>query len=149
MLRHGLPSLYLSQGLVYLYLIYFKLKNHFSANGFWLFKKKSKLQSKLFSYWVHALLLTLLILFVKLTFERDLGDYIIATYFSMMLYVSVFMVVTSRYSAQQAEHEKTENSSKPKYEKSPLSEEKKDEIQTKVQEILKTGNTILKHGFAQ
>jgi hypothetical protein len=92
----------------------------FTETRFRFFGRKNPLIKPLFTYWYHAAIITLLVVFIKLTFERDLGDYIIGTYMSIILYVSGFIFVARKLEI----HGKGSNEpiGRPKYEKSPLSE---------------------------
>ncbi|MFO7370321.1 MAG: helix-turn-helix domain-containing protein [Bacteroidales bacterium] len=132
-LRQSLAPLYLSQAFVYVYLVYVKLKYYPSPVKFKLFGRKDPVIKPLFVYWLHALAIALLIAYVKIFFDRDLGDYIIGSYISVLLYVSSFFVI-SRYHRQADQTDETEK--KPKYEKSSLSELRKDEILAKLKELL-------------
>jgi len=98
------------------------------------FGQKDKSIAPVFNILIHATIITILIVFIKLYFERDLGDYLIGTYISMLLYISGFVVVSRQINAHQ-EAEKGEIQ-KPKYEKSSLSEDKKTEILNKVTVLL-------------
>jgi AraC-like DNA-binding protein len=129
-LRDRLPSLYIGQGLIYLYLIFIKLRYYPAEIRFRFFGRKDPLIKPLFAYWYHAAIITLLIVFIKITFERDLGDYIIGTYLSIILYVSGFIVVARKLELLGKIPD--EPNGRPKYEKSPLSEEKKNEILSKI-----------------
>jgi len=133
-LRDSLAPLYISQALVYLYLIFMKIKYYPAEIIFRFFGKKDHVIRPLFAYWYHAAIITLLIIYIKLTFDRDLGDYIIGTYISIILYVSGFIVVTRQLNPHHRTNEG--NSDRPKYEKSSLTEEKKIEILNKIVALL-------------
>lgn len=144
-LRKSLATLYVSQALVYLYLIFVKVKYAPASTEFRFFRHKEPSVARVFMIWIHASLATLVVIMIKLTFERDLGDYLIGSYFSLLLYISGFVVVSRRINA----HHAAEGGEirKPKYEKSALSAEKKTEILNKVTVLLEeqkvfTRNTI-------
>lgn len=144
-LRESLAPLYISQGIVYLYLIYLKLKYFPAEKKFRLFGKKDTFIRPLFTYWYHALIVTCLIIFVKIHFERDLGDYIIGSYFAILIYFAGFLALTRQFAHRSDNNEDT--SIRPKYEKSSLTEDKKNEILSKITVLLEekkyfTRNTI-------
>jgi AraC-like DNA-binding protein len=144
-LRRSLPPLYLSQAFVYLYLIVIRLKCHPAKEPFRFFGKKDTEIKLLFQYWVHALIIVLLITFIKIHFERDLGDYLIGTYISIIMYISGYVVISKQIGTHYKKEDAQNN--KPKYEKSSLSEERKEEVLKKLTELLEqkkyfTKNTI-------
>lgn len=143
MLRRSLPALYISQFVVYLYLIFVLIlefrKNNPDENA-------RRITRTLNWQWIHALIITLVIVYVKLTYERDLGDYLIGTYIALVLYVTGFITITHQFNAKHIEIS-TPESQKQKYEKSSLTEEKKNEILNKLKSLFEnekffTGNTI-------
>lgn len=133
-LRKSLAPLYISQAFIYVYLVFVKLRYYPSPVTFRFFGKKDPVIKPLFVYWLHALAITLLITYVKEFFERDLGDYIIGSYISILLYVSSFFVIL-RHQRQTEQSDDTAEK-KPKYEKSSLSELRKDEILDKITKLL-------------
>jgi AraC-like DNA-binding protein len=133
-LRKTLAPLYLSQAFIYLYLIFIKLKFSTEDKRFSFFARKDDKIRTLFRYWLHAVTVTIFICFIKIAFERDLGDYLIGTYISIMLYISAFVVLTRSMDSQHIVSEAVNY--KPKYEKSSLSEEKKIEILNKLTDLL-------------
>jgi AraC-like DNA-binding protein len=129
-LRRSLAPLYISQALVYLYLIFIKMKFAPAEGKFAFFGRKDKKIGLIFNIWIHLVIVVGLVIFIKINFERDLGDYLIGTYISVMLYINGFLVVSRQISRH---HDvDPEEIQKPKYEKSPLSEEKKSEIMNKI-----------------
>lgn len=144
-LRESLAPLYISQALVYLYLIFVKMKFAPSETKFSFFRHKDKSIARVFNIWLQASLATLLVIFIKVTFERDLGDYLIGTYISLLLYISGFVVGSRQINVH---HTATaDDTPKPKYEKSSLTEERKTEILNKVTLLLEdrrffTRNTL-------
>jgi len=131
-LRKSLAPLYISQALVYLYLIFTKIR--YSQEKFVFFGRKDKISAQLFSIWIHAVIVVGLIIFIKISFERDLGDYLIGTYISLLLYINGFLVVSRQISPHQAVDK--DEIPKPKYEKSPLNDEKKSEILIRITNLL-------------
>lgn len=129
-LRKSLASLYISQALVYLYLIFVKMRYAPGTQKFRFLGKNEPQTAFIYRIFIHATLVTILVIYIKMNFERDLGDYLIGTYISLLLYVSGFMVVSKRVNEQHGPV--NEDIQKPKYEKSALSEEKKVEILNKV-----------------
>jgi len=133
-LRKSLAPLYISQALVYLYLIFIKMKYAHAEGKFAFFGRKDKKSAQIFNIWIHVVVAVGLVIFIKINFERDLGDYLIGTYISVLLYINGFLVVSQQISP----HHSVEKGEilKPKYEKSPLSEEKKTEILNKISILL-------------
>ena len=132
--RQSLASLYISQALVYLYLIFVKVKYAQPEGKFAFFGKKDKKTTQIFNIWIHAVIVVALIIFIKIRFERDLGDYLIGTYISLILYINGFLVVSQQINPH-TEQDK-EEIPRSKYEKSPLSEEKKSEILNRITILL-------------
>lgn len=133
-LRESLATLYLSQALVYLYLMFVKIKNAPLSGSFAFFRRKDKNSNRIFSIWLHALVAVGLVIFIKIKFERDLGDYLIGTYVSVVLYINGFLVISRQIRPLKEDDE--EVIPKPKYEKSPLGEEKKTDILNRITFIL-------------
>lgn len=133
-LRRSLAPLYISQALVYLYLIFIKIKYSTSEGRFLFFGRKDKKTALIFNIWIHAVIVVGLIIFIKINFERDLGDYLIGTYISILLYINGFIVVSHQISGYP--ETVNEETARPKYEKSPLSEEKKTEILSRITALL-------------
>lgn len=142
MLRKSLAALYVSQFLVYLYLIFIAILDYRKNNT----NYNRQTHRSLIWHWIHALLITIVIVYVKLTFERDLGDYLIGTYIALVLYVSGFVTLARNFNPKQP-GDIVPEVPKPKYEKSSLSEERKNEILQKLtrlfeQEKYYTNNII-------
>jgi AraC-like DNA-binding protein len=133
-LRNSLAPLYLSQAFIYLYLIFVKMKYAPAGRKFAFFGRKDKIIAPVFNTFIHASLVTALVFYVKINFERDLGDYLIGSYISLLLYASGFVAVSRQLRAQQ--DTATDTVPKPKYEKSALTDEKKTEILSKVTNLL-------------
>lgn len=125
-LRDALAPLYIFQALVYLYMIIISLKHYPASITFRFIGPKDPVIRPLFAYWYHAAIVTVLIIFVKTTFDRDLGDYLIGSYISILLYISGFVVLSRILNRQHAAA--GEDNGKPKYEKSSLTESQKEEI---------------------
>lgn len=129
-LRRSLPALYISQFFVYLYLMFIMI---------WEYRRSNPILSGIHAstfrnlkwHWIHSWVITVLIIFIKLTYERDLGDYLIGTYIALILYVAGFVTLARNFNPIPSE-EQVNGSPKPKYEKSSLSEEKKNEILAKL-----------------
>ncbi|NJK96081.1 MAG: AraC family transcriptional regulator [Bacteroidales bacterium] len=132
-LRKSLSSLYVSQFLVYLYLMFFLIWDYRKNNP-----EKSTQNASILRYWswhlIHSIFITVLVIYVKLTYERDLGDFIIGTYIALILYVSGFVTLARNFNPKHTP-EVIKESPKPKYEKSSLSEEKKNEILAKLVQL--------------
>lgn len=129
-LRRNLATLYITQALVYLYLIFVKMQHAPASRKFRFLGRNDTHVAAVYRIFIHAALVTLLVIYIKSNFERDLGDYLIGTYISLLLYVSGFVVVSKQVNAHH--HPVSEEIQKPKYEKSALSDEKKTEILSKV-----------------
>jgi len=131
-LRHSLASLYLIQFFIYIVLIYQHLRKHSPAHH-----KKSILTQleyrHLYYHWLHFVIITVLITFVKIYFARDHGDYIIGSYMSLLIYITSFYalknVLTQKETGTPADLQKG------KYEKSSLSEERKNDILGKLLDL--------------
>jgi len=129
-LRESLATLYISQALVYLYLIFLKVKYAQTEGDFAFFGRKDRKIAQIFNIWIHAVVVVGLVIFIKINFERDLGDYLIGTYISLILYINGFLVVSRQINPHQDVGK--EEIPRPKYEKSPLSDEKKTEILSRI-----------------
>lgn len=129
-LRRSLPALYISQFFVYLYLMVILIWEYRRDNPI-LSGTAASTFRHLKWHWIHSLVITVLIIFIKLTYERDLGDYIIGTYVALILYVAGFVTLARNFNPIPSEGP-VNGSPKPKYEKSSLSEEKKNEILAKL-----------------
>lgn len=129
-LRRSLSALYVSQFLVYLYLMFILI---------WEYRRNSStlndpVLKNLNWHWIHSVFITILIVYVILSYERDLGDYIIGTYVALILYVSGFVTLARNFNPKQPA-EIINGVPKPKYEKSSLSGERKDEILFKLVQL--------------
>jgi YesN/AraC family two-component response regulator len=103
------------------------------------------LKKKLGLHFILFIFITVVLFFVKLYFERDLGDYIIGTVLSVLLYITSFVILKNAGSITNHAGGKPED--KPKYEKSSLTREKKDEILKKIKDLMEqekyfTRNTL-------
>lgn len=143
LLRHSLATLYISQFVVYLYLILIMILEYKGSNIDVNARRKAK---TMMWNWIHAFLITILIIYIKFTYERDLGDYLIGTYIALVLYATGFLTLTNQFNARHIDVS-TQEAQKQKYEKSSLTEEKKTEILNKLQNLFENdkyfkGNTI-------
>jgi AraC-like DNA-binding protein len=109
-----------------------------------LFKKYNEIGKSLFtraknqlnlyrSYIIHFILIIILFVFVKAYFGRDLGDYFIASYTSLLLYIISYNVINKSVFIN--------NKGKPaletKYSKSTLTENQKNEILNELTKLMK------------
>lgn len=143
-LRQALVQLYFAQFIIYILLDYQVLLAYRQENTI-----KDNTTLKMFrKYFLSMILIIffiLVVLIVKLIFERDLGDYIIGSVISIIIYISSFLVVRSLLS--DTKENKTGVVNIDKYSKSALSEEKKNEILGKLSILFNDdkyylGNTI-------
>ncbi|WP_423126376.1 helix-turn-helix domain-containing protein [Gaoshiqia sp. Z1-71] len=79
----------------------------------------------------HFIVITGIIIWVKIEFGRDIGDYFIASYASFLLYAFSFLIV-SRSSFFEESH----RNDLPKYQKSSLDELQKEEILQKLTDLM-------------
>ena len=84
------------------------------------------------TYIIHFIIILILFVFVKTYFGRDLGDYFIASYTSLLLYIISYNVINKSVFIN--------NKGKPvletKYSKSTLTEEQKSEILNKLSQLM-------------
>lgn len=144
-LRGSLAQLYLSQFLFYIILIYQLFQKNKFKHIWQFWKIPDKNNRLLVTYWLHYIVIFILITFVKIHFERDLGDYIIGSYLSVLIYLSSFVVIRRSlvFSGDTFQQEPKIK----KYEKSSLNEEIKKQILDKLTELLGkekyfTSNTV-------
>jgi len=115
-----------------------------------LFKKYNEIGKSLFtraknqlnlyrSYIIHFILIIILFVFVKAYFGRDLGDYFIASYTSLLLYIISYNVINKSVFIN--------NKGKPaletKYSKSTLTENQKNEILNELTKLIKIYQIVM------
>ncbi len=147
-LRSSLVQLYMSQFIIYGVIIYQLIRKH---------KPKiedSSQQERLnyrrnIQHWIHYIVIFVLIIIIKAVFERDLGDYVIGSYMSILIYVGSFIVLknVTLFGGESKEIEITPPD-KPKYQKSSLGDEKKEDILQKINDLLKNQKVFLKRSFS-
>lgn len=145
-LRSSIKQLYLSQFIIYGILMYqaLKINKPEMINGN---NQLAIKQYKIFkAHWIHFIAIFFLILFVKMTFERDLGDYIIGSYLSLLIYAASFMVLKNANLS--ATHQSAANNERPKYEKSSLTSDKKKEILEKINTQFNSEKIFLKNNIS-
>lgn len=89
-------------------------------------------------------LFPMLFIGVKLTFEEDLGDYLLGSLVTFYVYVTSYLVMSHSVLFQV---ENLENEPKKKYEKSSLSEDHGELILQKLQQLLETEKPYLDNDF--
>jgi AraC-like DNA-binding protein len=119
------------QTTIYLVLIFQKLLNY--KNNPEEYPSPSRFE---INWWITFCItysvLILVVIVVKVTFIRDLGDHIIASFFSLILYISTLSELL-KPSGTNLNHAQTETvNENPRYVSSGLKEEKKAEIQQKL-----------------
>lgn len=75
----------------------------------------------------HFLVIALIVIFVKVKFGRDIGDYFIASYCALLLYLTSFSIIK-----RSSFFNETHNEANIKYLKSSLNDQQKDEILEKL-----------------
>ena len=81
-------------------------------------------------------LLIIVVIVVKVTFVRDLGDHIIASFYTIIIYISTFSELIKQSEKQNNLRQMDEEDDKPRYASSGIKEEKKTEIQQKLAAIM-------------
>lgn len=94
-----------------------------------------------FHLWVSFLIFIV----VKITFGRDLGDYLVASYMAAIMYIISFDVATKSIFFKA---ETSSSAEVPKYQKSPLTEEDKDLIKAKVDQCMKVEKCFMNNLFS-
>jgi len=92
---------------------------------------------------LHFIALILIFALTKIYFGRDLGDYFIATYISLMFYLTSFQII-SRSSYFDRPHSFLEVPV-PKYKKSSLSDNRKQQIMEKIQKEMQENRYYAHH----
>lgn len=128
-LRGSLKQLYISQFVIYGVLMFQLLREHKPQHTNGNNLSAIKLYKTLRGHLIHYIIILFIIIGVKMSFDRDLGDYIIGSYLSLLIYIASFIVLKN---ANLSSSNNKVGEEKPKYEKSSLSEEKKDEILQKI-----------------
>jgi AraC-like DNA-binding protein len=98
--------------------------------------QKSAKQRELRQSTFHFMVIIFIFIATKLYFGRDLGDYFIATYITLMFFLTTFQIMN-----RSAYFEKTHSFLEvpiPKYRKSSLTEERKQDILARVEEEMAT-----------
>lgn len=132
-LRSSLEQLYFTQFLIYIVLIYQILKRNIQGNILNIFNFRKRDARVPVLIWIFFVLIFILILFIKIHFERDLGDYIIGSCLALLIYLSSFRVM--RNSSVFAGHTQSTGNT-DKYVKSALVEERKSEILNKLLKLM-------------
>ncbi len=85
------------------------------------------------NFLIHFLVVIVILFWVKSHFGRDIGDYFVASYVALLLYLTSFSIVSrsSFFSAEPPE-------SGPKYQKSSLAEPRKEEILQQLERVMAT-----------
>ncbi|TAJ13488.1 AraC family transcriptional regulator [Marinilabiliaceae bacterium JC017] len=83
---------------------------------------------------IHFFAVIVLFVFIKTTFKHDLGDYLIASYTSILIYLISFHVINHSSFFGQNRLDQTAR----KYEKSSLNKTQKEAILSKLQEMMKS-----------
>ena len=97
----------------------------------WSFKKENIQVYRNFTF--HFLVIALIVIFVKVKFGRDIGDYFIASYCAFLLYLTSFSIVK-----RSSFFNETLNETNAKYQKSRLNDQQKDEILEKLVALMTT-----------
>lgn len=95
----------------------------------WSFKNETIQVYRNFTF--HFLVIALIVIFVKLKFGRDIGDYFIASYCAFLLYLTSFSIIK-----RSSFFNETLNESNVKYLKSSLNDQQKEEILEKLSALM-------------
>jgi AraC-like DNA-binding protein len=127
---YQLEACYL-QTTIYLVLSFQKLvsyKNNQSGNTL-----PSKFEiSWWFTFCITYSMLILVVIVVKVTYERDLGDHIIASFYTLIIYISTLSELRKLPATNHSQVQMEQENESPRYLSSGLKEEKKSEIQQKL-----------------
>ena len=140
-LRNSLEQLYISQFLIYAVLIYQKLNKNIQGNIFNFRLNNRENQRLVISLIIYGIFF-ILILFIKIYFDRDLGDYIIGSCFAIPIYLTSFVIMRSSLVLSETS---VNNRNGIKYEKSSLSDTRKDEILNKLILLLEKEKIYIKN----
>ncbi len=143
-LRNSLEQLYFAQFLIYIVLMYQILKRNIRGNILNLHNLKTSETRNLVTIWILFAVIFILVLFVRIHFDRDLGDYILGSCFSILIYLTSFNVMR-RSLVFPGDFHGQKNTIK--YVKSALVDERKNEILNKLTRLLEeekyyTKNTV-------
>ncbi len=84
--------------LIYITIIAYRLLRSTKERGESIFKTTDKTLKSLRNSFYHFLVITVILIFVKMTFESDVGDYLIFLYISFMIFLTAFQIMnTSSY----------------------------------------------------
>ncbi len=112
--------------LVYIAAVAFRLFQSAKKRGESIFKTADKTLKSLRNSFYHFLIITVILIFVKITFESDVGDYLIFLYICFMIFLTTFQIMNR--SSYYAEVSSFLEGPVLKYKKSSLLENQKDLI---------------------
>lgn len=126
-IRQYVNELILLQIALYLFLAGRLLFVEYQKRGLkiWSFKNENMQVYRNFTF--HFLVIALIVIFVKVKFGRDIGDYFIASYCALLLYLTSFSIIK-----RSSFFNETHNEANIKYLKSSLNDQQKDEILEKL-----------------
>lgn len=134
-LRESMDELIILQLLIYFALTIVVIVRSFRAEKVSVFERRYKNLSWLRNFTIALLALFLVVIIVNITFGGDIGDYLISSFISLIVYgTSVNVIRSSEFFT---DHLGTAFAGNKKYAKSSLSEEDKVEILTKLKEGMK------------
>lgn len=134
-IRTYIYQLFLVQFAVYLFLAGRILIHEYTKIGLkiWSFQKQNIQMYRNFAF--HFLVVTVIVFLVYLTFGRDIGDYFVASYCALMLYITSFSIVK-----RSSFFSETLNENVVKYQKSSLDEVQKDNILQRLNTLMVRDN---------
>jgi AraC-like DNA-binding protein len=112
--------------LVYMLILTYRLIRKTKELGHTIFNTTHKTLRSLRNTFYHFAVITVILILVKLNFEKDLGDYLIFLYMSFMIFLTAYQIMNS--SSYYLEASSFLEGPVLKYKKSSLSENEKDRI---------------------
>lgn len=123
-LRSIINDLTAASFVIYTSFVLYYLIKKYKEKGISFFTRTKNSLNSFRMFTIHFFVVIFVFFYVKLTFERDLGDYFIASYISLLLYIISFNVINKSIFFS----ETTIAAEGGKYYKSTLSEDQKEEI---------------------
>ncbi len=135
--------------LVYLYLLFNFIRQAFKAENLPFFSNQNPTLQWSRSVFFQMLAVLGLFLVVKLSFEHDLGDHILATHITLVIYWISFQVIRQSVFFHPETHAaKEESKASKKYEKSTVTPEIEEEILQKLTAIMQNQQPFLQPDFS-
>lgn len=142
-LRQYILELALFQYFLYSVMVFYIIYRALKRENLPFFSLKNKAVSWLRNFTLLALLGVIIIFVVKTSFERDLGDYIIASYMTILIYSISFTVIRRSSFFSEIIFSKIQ-----KYKKSSLTEEMQQKILEKLQKVMEEEKPYLDYSIS-